>query len=144
MSDITTDQINQVKQWNSYCDDISLWIELVAYTIVFIASLYSLLTIVLCRKSRNRPLICMLVSLFFAGCSIFPYGIIAIVDYLNNEQQMYHTWSHFLGSTGLFFSGLTYWIFAAAYLKTALILTKLIKRMKLDIYSNKDSGQIGE
>ena len=134
MSDITIDQINRVKQMNSYCDDISLWIELVAYTIVFMSSFYSLLTIVLCRKSRNRPLICMLVSLFLAGSSIFPYGIIAIYNYLHNEDLMYHSWSHFFGATGLFFSGLTYWIFAAAYLKTSLILSKLIRRMKLDIY----------
>ena len=84
----------------------------------------------------------MLVSLFLCGLAIFPYGCWAIFDENHAKGDAYHTWLHFLASAGLFFAGLTYWVFAAAYLKTSLILSKLIKKMKLDVYSPRASGPV--
>ena len=134
----TSHAVDRMKEMNVNCDKYSIWIELAIYTILFIGSTYVFMVVVCFRQSKNRPLVCLLVSLFFANLLIFPYGIITITDFYRHEKILhgkYHTWVHFLGSAGIFFAGLSYWIFSAAYLKTSLILKKLLRKMKLEIYS---------
>ena len=65
-----------------------------------------------------------------------------IVNFENGvpKEHIYHTWVHFLGAAGLFFAGLAYWIFASSYLKTSLILKKLLRKMKLEIYNPRVSN----
>ena len=82
----------------------------------------------------------LLCSITVTGCLIFPYSIIVIQRKENLIE--YGSWAHTLGSAGLFFSGMSYWIFASAYLKTSMILTKLLKKMKLQIFSDQNSNNI--
>ena len=119
---------------NNTLNYYSNWIVLVLFASLFFSSFVVFVTVVCCRRTKNRTVVYLLTSIFITGCLIFPYSIIVIQRQDNFIE--YGTWAHTLGSAGLFFSGISYWIFASAYLKTSIILKKLLKKMKLQIFTD--------
>ena len=74
----TEESIRKARTLNDSLDFYSDWIELVLFACLFFSSFFVFVTVVICRRTKNQMLVCLLTSIFIAGSLSFPYSILVI------------------------------------------------------------------